>query len=341
MDGGTDPGEIAVLVRVNAQLPPIEQALTRAGIPFRVRGQRFFARREVRDARQLLGRARPAETGSALVGAIRELFAERLGLEPAGDVGGREGEERSASLQLIVEIASGLAAADPGIDVAGVLAELDRRDAAEAAGSKSGVNLLTYHRAKGLEWDAVWLPALEEGLLPIRQAKDDESVAEERRLLYVGITRARRLLALSWAQRRAGVSGKEARRQRSRFLDAIDAAGPSEHRRDGDRRAATEPRSGSERRVSVLVAAGADAGDDVAGRRVLEGLYHWRRDRSRADAVPAYVVAHDATLLAIAEARPASIAALRRVHGMGPAKLDRYGAEILAVIAASVEPPAP
>src|SRR6185369_12424550 len=110
-----------------------------------------------------------------------------------------------------------------------VLTEIDRRDAEEATGAGDGVNLLTYHRAKGLEWDAVFLPALEEGLVPIRQAKDDAAVAEERRLLYVGITRARRHLTLSWAHRRIGSAGTEVQRKPSRFLERFEpprAAGP-------------------------------------------------------------------------------------------------------------------
>ena len=95
-------------------------------------------------------------------------------------------------------------AADEHADLAAFLADVERRAADEEAGVGGGVNLLTYHRAKGLEFDAVLLPALEEGLLPIRQASTPQEVAEERRLLYVGLTRARTHLWLSWAARRRG-----------------------------------------------------------------------------------------------------------------------------------------
>jgi len=326
LQSGTDPGEIAVLVRINAQLPPIEQALTRAGVPYRIRGERFFGRREVRDALRLIRRAAPPATGVALVNAVRELFITQLGLGAETDLAGAEGQERSASLELIVGIAADLAAAYPDLTVATALAELDRRDAQEAAGSTSGVNLLTYHRAKGLEWDAVFLPAVEEGLLPIRQAKDDDAIAEEQRLLYVGVTRARRHLVLSWAQRRMAPGGKEGSRQPSRFLVAL------EDRPERERGASLKRRPPPERRVVILPSAGLAAPSDPADRPFLEALRHWRRDRAKADAVPAYVVAHDSTLIAIAEARPRTIAALRRVKGVGPAKLERYGAEILEIV---------
>ena len=68
---------------------------------------------------------------------------------------------------------------------------------------------------------------------------------------------------------------------------------------------------------------------------VFAALREWRAGRARDDGVPAYVVAHDATLAAIAEDRPRTLSALRRVKGMGPAKLDRYGDEILAVLEAT------
>jgi DNA helicase-2/ATP-dependent DNA helicase PcrA len=313
-DAGVPLTEIAVLVRINAQLPPIEEALTRAGVPFTVRGQRFFDRRQIRDARQLLRRARPDATGAALVDAVERLFVEKLGLDDVAADTGQEGRDRAASLELLVGIFGDLAAADSDLGIDAALAELDRRQAAEAGGSTEGVNLLTYHRAKGLEWDAVYLPALDEGILPIRQAKEDEEVAEERRLLYVGITRARRFLALSSSSRKP-----------SRFLAAVEP--PQAGARPGARPAAAK----GERRVHVLpgapIATAAPADDTL-----IEALRVWRRARAAADAVPAYVVAHDTTLAEIAEVRPRTLPALRRVRGMGPAKLERYGAEILDVV---------
>ena len=293
--------EMAVLVRTNAQLAQIEEALTRAGIEFTVRGRRFYERQEVRQARQWLGRARLDARGAALTDEVRGVLVARLGFEPDAEDVGEEARQRTASFETLLGILDDMVEGDADLGSIEFLAELDRRAATEAAAQGRGVNLLTYHRAKGLEWDAVFLPALEEGLLPIRQAKTDEAVAEELRLLYVGITRARRHLALSWSRRP------------SRFL--------AELRPPGAVRTippAARPRAPSESEGPLLGA-----------------LQAWRRERAKADAVPAYVVAHDATLIAIADARPQSLAALRRVKGMGPAKLEHYGAEILDIVAGS------
>lgn len=305
--------ETAVLVRINAQLPAIEDSLTRAGIGFTVRGRRFFDRREVREALRLLRHAQLAETDDALVSAIERLFVEKMGLDDVAADAGQEGRERAASLELLIGIVTDLAAADPALMIDAVLAEFDSRQAAESAASADGVNLLTYHRAKGLEWDAVYLPALDEGVLPIRQAKEDEEVAEERRLLYVGITRARRFLALSSSSRRP-----------SRFLTALDPAKPKVARP-----------TGTTGRVRVLPGAPMASTAAVAtpDNTLLEALRRWRRERAAEDGVPAYVVFHDTTLAEIADSHPRTLPALRRIRGLGPTKLERYGAEILAVIA--------
>ena len=316
---GVAPAEVAVLVRMNAQLAPIEEALTRAGVAYQVRGLRFYDRPEVRSAMAALRRPPLESTGRALRVAIRSRWTEAVGYEEDGAAEGEEARERQASLETLLAIVDHMTSSDPTLDAAAVIADLDARAAHERQGSADGVNLLTFHRAKGLEWDAVFLPSLEEGILPIRQAKDDNAAtAEERRLLYVGITRAREHLALSWAERRES-RGREARRQPSRFL--LDL----------------RPRPGSK----VTQLAGPPPAERAKRRSdsddpVFEALRDWRTGKAREEAMPPYVIAHDATLLAIAEVRPQTMAGLRRVKGMGPAKLEKYGDEIIAVIKAAL-----
>ncbi len=350
VDGGTLPAEIAVLVRINAQIPAIEAALTKAGIAFRVRGQRFFERPEVRQALRLVRRIPATARGPEVVDALEDRLRADLGFDLDGSAAGAEARERMASLALVLEIARQTMAQGrapevdasprgaPGRDAPALLAELEARAAAEAANSADGVNLLTLHRAKGLEWDAVVLPGLEEGTLPIRQAADDdEALAEERRLLYVGLTRARRQLILSWAELRVGAGDRESSRFPSRFLRAIglDRSGPGSNL---GTRAGPAPRRGAQavRASRVTVLPGAPLGTAHAAapgdERRMGELRAWRSTHARDDAVPAYVVAPDALLAALVEQRPRTIAALRRVKGMGPARLERYGDEILAIL---------
>jgi len=337
VDDGVPPAEIAILVRVNAQVPPLEAALTKAGIAFRVRGQRFFERSEVREALRLLRRLPATARGLDVAGALEARLRADLGFDPDGAAVGPEARERTAALALVLEIAREAAVAQADLAPQALLAGFAARAAAEAEGSADGVNLLTLHRAKGLEWDAVLLPGLEEGTLPIRQAADDDALAEERRLLYVGLTRARRHLAVSWAELRVGPGDRESRRRPSRFLRALEAASPGAGALGAERGPGARPRGVGASRVTVLpgpVIAGPPAGRP-GDEALLAELRAWRSARARADAVPAYVIAHDALLAAIVDERPVSPAALRRVKGMGPAKLDRYGEEILAILARS------
>jgi DNA helicase II / ATP-dependent DNA helicase PcrA len=329
---GTAPSEIAVLVRMNAQLAPIEAVLTRAGIAYQVRGIRFFDRADVRGAIDLVRGADLEATGTALTAAVRALWASRLGYDDDSVAGhaGEEARERTAALDTLLDILATLSRSDARVGAAGFLADLDRRRAAERAGSADGVNLLTYHRAKGLEWDAVVLPALEEGILPVRQAfDDDELLAEELRLLYVGITRARRYLAISWAAERE-TRGRTTRREPSRFLADLRPRplhGEGRITQHPDRFAADQ---GARRAASSASAA---SGYGVADDNPLyAALREWRTVRAREDGVPAYVVFHDQTLAAIAEMKPPSAAALRRVKGVGPAKIEAYGDEVLELV---------
>jgi len=315
------PAEIAVLVRMNAQLAPIEEAFTRAGIAYQVRGRRFYDRPDVRAAKDVLRKVPEGVAGTPFRGAVLDRWRSAFGYDPDGGgdgAGGDEARERTAALDTLLGILEDRLAADPTTTVAMYRADLEARAAHEKAASADGVNLLTYHRAKGLEWDAVFLPMLEEGSLPIRQAVDDDAaLAEERRLLYVGITRARIHLAISWAERRE-VRGREARRQPSRFLEALRPPRGSRVVELPDAFRAPPP---------------ARPRNGEPGDPWFAALREWRATRAREDAVPAYVVAHDSTLAAIAEARPATLAQLRRVKGMGPTKLERYGPEILAILA--------
>ena len=198
---------------------------------------------------------------------------------------------RQADLRRLVELAREL---DDGVlTLTGFAEELERRFGREA--ETRGVNLLTYHAAKGLEFDAVFLARLEEGQLPIKQAKTRAAIDEERRLLYVGITRARRSMCITWR--------REAKP--SRFLAEL-----------GVRRVAASP--------AAARPAPAEA-DDPAFR----ALRSWRLRRAQEDGVPAYVVFHDSTLAEIVRRAPGSPEELAGVPGVGPTKLERYAGEVL------------
>jgi DNA helicase-2/ATP-dependent DNA helicase PcrA len=314
---GTRPSEIAVLYRTNAQSEAFEQALANVGIGYVLRGgERFFARREVRDAVvRLRGAAVAAEPDTAMPEIARDaLRSAGWSEEPPAARGAAR--ERWDAMQALVALADDLtaSAARDGrtATMADLIADLDERAAAQHAPTVEGVTLASLHAAKGLEWDAVFLTGLSDGQVPWMAAETAADLAEERRLLYVGITRARQHLELSYG--RARTPGGRASRRRSRFLDGL---WPQEGRaRFGDGRARAVPRLTGE-------------ADPV----LLEALHTWRTDLARATSKPAYTVLGDATLAAIAELKPASVPELARVQGIGPAKIDKYGPDLLALVA--------
>ena len=198
----------------NAQIPPLEEALAAAGIRYQVRGELFFRRTEVLRAIGVLRSRTARAAGGGLVDALEAIWFERFGFRRDEEPDGEEARQRHASLVTLLGIAERVG------DEAGIAGFLEVAGGPGGRGDRGRGDLLTYHRAKGLEFDAVLLPAVEEGLLPIRQASTPAEVAEERRLLYVGLTRARVHL-VSWAARRARPSGREQPRKPSRFLDDL------------------------------------------------------------------------------------------------------------------------
>jgi DNA helicase-2/ATP-dependent DNA helicase PcrA len=268
--------EVAVLVRTNARAVDFEEAFHDAGIPYQ--GASLLDREAARRVLRALARE-DGEVGAVVRRlALGEGWLEAPPTLPAQKLGERE-QTRQADLSRLVRLASSF-----GGTCAEFAASLHERFGASAG---RGVHLLTLHRAKGLEFDAVFIPRLDEGELPIRRGDVDE----ERRLLYVGITRARRHLALTWS-----------------------SAKPSRFLRELGNRPENKPLA-----------------DDGPG---FAALKEWRATRARSDAVPAYVIFHNTTLAEIAERQPRTLGELALVPGVGPAKLERYGEEVLRVLAA-------
>ncbi|WP_104042377.1 ATP-dependent helicase [Arthrobacter sp. ZGTC412] len=346
LDAGTPASEVAVLFRTNGQSEAYEQALAAAGIGYQLRGgERFFARKEVRDAILQLRaatRAVSAESPEPLGQLVRDIVAS-LGYTDAAPHNGGALRERWESLAALVALADELVKTrGPEFGLAEFVNELQERSLAQHAPTVQGVTLASLHAAKGLEWDAVFLVGLSEGLMPISFADSPESVDEERRLLYVGITRAREHLSLSWSTART--PGGRANRKPSRFLDGLrpDSVAGSNIRGKGPapRRKAASPAmcrvcgsmlaTGAERKVGRC-----NACPPSYEEQTFDALRTWRREVALAADVPAFVVFTDATLTAIAEALPGSLEELAALAGVGPSKLERYGEDVLRVLVES------
>ena len=344
MAAGTPAREIAVLYRINAQAVAYEHAFTDARIPYVLRGgERFFDRVEVRQAVTLVrGAARVGGDQGALGDAVRGVLTSG-GWSPEPPAGTGAVRARWESLAALAQLADDLAAVRPQATLGDFVDEVTARAAIQHAPVAEGVTLSTLHAAKGLEWDAVFLVGLTDGAMPLVHAESPEEVEEERRLLYVGLTRARVQLALSWALARS--PGGRPNRSPSRFLDGIR---PLEGREEPAGRGA-RPRTPKSPRAAALCRVCGRALSGGAARKLgrcetcpsnadealFDRLRAWRSALSKELSVPAYVVFTDATLLAIAEAAPTTIAELVKLPGIGQVKLDRYGAAVLELCAAA------
>ena len=349
---GTPASEIAVLFRVNAQSETYEKALVEAEVPYVVRGaERFFERPEVRQAMIALRsavRSTPGET--PLVQAVVDALSATGWAPDAAPAGGAQ-RERWEALAALVTLAEEYArrpallplgeagAVQRDVSLAAFCEELARRAEQQHAPTVEGVTLASLHSAKGLEWDAVFLVGLADGTLPTMYAKTPEQLEEERRLLYVGVTRARQWLWLSYGQSRSG--GGRSRRP-CRFLPQLESNRGSSLEKAGQSRKPVSRRTtvsscrvcgatllaGSDRKLGRCATCPSDL-----DKELYERLLAWRATTAKASKVPAYVVFTDATIVAIAERKPSAPPELLAIAGIGPRKLGQYGAAVFALVA--------
>ena len=335
----------AILVRINAQLPIIEEALRTASIPFRVRGAApLLEQPEVKAALAQLRR-----TTASFPDALHDLALSVDGVDAGHDTD--LAIQRRANIDALVQMGRDYLAVEDPPTTGGFLLWLTattRADQPDPSGD--AVELLTFHAAKGLEWPVVHIAGLEQGYLPISHAKTPEAWAEERRLFYVATTRAERELSCTWSRTRT-FGERSVPREPSEFLDAFVAActaldagldpvavGRGARAAAGSTRSTDRRRSGRGRAPAARGARPRPAqypeGLDTDDRALFDALRAWRSSRSKEADVPAFVVCNDHTLAEIARTRPATAVELRQVNGMGEIKVSRFGDEILAIVAA-------
>lgn len=339
---GTRLRDIAVLYRTNGQSEAIERALSTAGIGYQLRGaERFFQRREVREGlAQIRSSARnaPLEHATTLT---RDLLGS-LGWQPNAPTAAGAVRERWESLAALVALADELDAArgeGEYLTMEAFAGELEARAATAHAPVVEGVTMASLHSSKGLEWEVVFLAGLSEGLMPISFAQTQADVDEERRLFYVGVTRAQRRIILSWSLSRT--TGGRGRRRRTRFLQGLAPAGRGEERLEAGarrgKRAAGPVRcrvcgatleTPSERKLRRCSTCPSSYDEGV-----FEALREWRSGAAKEAGLPAFVIFTDATLMALAEEMPRTPQEFLAIPGIGRSKLERFGEDLLSVLA--------
>ena len=305
----------AVLYRTNAQSAAFEAAFGAEGVPFHVRGGAgFLARPEVRATLDELRRSAATAPGRDLVPHLDDLAHD--------DSIGEEQREHADTLAALAREFVAVDGDQRSVDGFVAYLQVALRGETDLA-RRDAVELLTFHRAKGLEFTRVYITGLERGLVPISHANTAAELAEEHRLLYVALSRAHEEIHLSWAKTRNGRT-RTASPWLSRLRSAIGEETQPAPADVGERLAPIRRRL-----AGTAGGAALDPGDEA----LFDALKEWRRRLSRSARVPAYVVFDDRTLAAVARARPHDGPGLLEIPGIGPVKLDRYGDALLEVIA--------
>lgn len=244
--------------------------------------------------------------------------------------------DRVANVSELVRLGRDYLALDPMGSAAGFSAWLSStlRGDADARGA-DGVEIVSLHASKGLEWPVVHLIGCEDGLMPIHHAETEEALDEELRLAYVAITRAESQLSFHHCQRRT-FGTKTVRRKPSPYLEtiheAIAAMLPTRAAARPDFSSGRAALAGARKARSKSKDNDGPGSLDADGQRLFAALREWRTKAARAANVPAYVVFSDATLVEIARVRPKTTAQLLRISGIGPVKVERFGQAITGLV---------
>jgi DNA helicase II / ATP-dependent DNA helicase PcrA len=315
----------AVLVRTNAQIQPIADALRRAGIPHRVRGtDTLLDHRTVRDALDLLRR-----DDVPLGERLPDLAALVDPADDSDEAAANAATRGRAELDLVMELARDQLRLDPAARAPDFATWLVATFTAEGGeGWGDAVTLATFHAAKGLEWPIVHLAGLEDGYVPIAHARTAAERAEEARLLYVAMTRAEDELRCSWAAERT-FGGRTGERRLTPWL-----AGLAERQRTRPSDDRPEPKADWRAQLADQRAQLAEAAADRAPSAALTALLAWRDEQARAARVEPVALVDDRLLVAIAEARPATTEELAAIPGMGRLLAARIGPGLLAALRA-------
>lgn len=335
---GVDPRGIAVLVRLNSMTVALERAFDTSEIAYALKGgTKFFDRREVKQVLLSLRAESYTHQTRDLTAVVCEA-AERFGWTEVPSSSSAEARSVWEALSALVALASDVQKQNPTARLEDFFEEVARLTLAQHEPSPAAITLSTIHAAKGLEWDYVFIPGVNESVLPYFMASTPSAVAEERRLFYVALTRARVAAYVSWVAARNGVSVAV-----SRFIPEIGGTTIIAPRDAVVRFAPQSPTHPNSVLSCRICGKGLTSSGEAAVRRcrtcpapsveaLLEQLRKWRDEYAAENELLPWLVLTEVSLQAIAELQPSTLAHLQEIHGLSSAKVDAFGELILAIV---------